>query len=333
MDMHRARICRLFALALAFGAAGALAQSAAGNWPQRPVRLIVPYAPGGATDITARHLANRLNELTGQSVVVDNRPGGSGIIALEMASKATADGYTLMVGNVSTNAINETTFAHQMKFKPSQTLTGVTNLIELPHIFAGNPAIPAANVRELIGWAKSGGAGKVNFGSSGIGSYPHLDGVRLARAGGFNATHIPYKGGAGQMLTGLAGGEVHYMLINLASSLPFLQQGRIKALAAVTEQRLPQLPDVPTMAELGHPGIGTNAWNGLFAPAGVPKPVLAQIHGRVYALMEAQQMKDTLAKSFMTVVVNKSAADFDAFVRREVEKWGKVVRENNIKVE
>ena len=311
----------------------ALAQGTGDAWPVRPVRIIVPYAPGGATDITARHVANRLNELTGQPIVIDNRAGASGIIAIELASKASADGSTLLIGNVSTNAINETTFASQLKIKPSQGLTGVTNLIELPHIFAGNNAVPAANMREFIAWAKSQPPGKINFGSSGIGSYPHLDGVRLTKAGGFTAVHVPYKGGAGQMLTGLAGGEVQVMLINLASSLSFVQSGRIKALAAVTEQRIPQLPNVPTMAEMGMPGIGTNAWNGMFAPAGIPKPMLAQIHARVVSLMENPQMKETLAKSFMTVVVDKTPADFDKFVRAEIEKWGRVVRENNIKVE
>jgi tripartite-type tricarboxylate transporter receptor subunit TctC len=311
----------------------ATGHAAADSWPARPIRIIVPYAPGGATDITARHFANRLNELTGQPVVVDNRAGASGIIAIELAAKSTADGYTLLVGNVSTNAINETTFASQLKVKPSHALTGVSNLIELPHIFAANNAVPASNMREFVAWAKSLPAGKINFGSSGVGSYPHLDGVRLAKAGGFSATHIPYKGGAGQMLTGLAGGEVQVMLINLASSLSFVQAGRIKALAVVPAQRLPQLPNVPTMAEMGLPGIGTNAWNGLFAPAAVPKPVLAQIHARVLSLMQAPQMKETLAKSFMTVVVDKSPADFDKFVRAEVEKWGRVVRENNIRVE
>lgn len=321
------------AAVLGMSATVPVAAQGTGEWPQRPVRILVPYAPGGATDITARHFANRLNELTGQPVVVDNRAGGSGIIALETAAKASPDGYTLLVGNVSTNAINETTFASQMKFKPSQALTGVSNLIELPHMFVGNNAVPATNMREFVAWAKAQPAGKINFGSSGVGSYPHLDGVRLARAGGFNATHIPYKGGAAQMLPGIAGGEVQYMLINLASGLPFVQAGRMKAIAATTANRLPQLPNVPTMAEMGYAGIGTNAWNGMFAPAGVPKPILAQIHARVAALMEAAQMKETLAKSFMTVVVDKSPADFDKFVRAEVEKWAKVVRENNIKVE
>ena len=314
-------------------ASSVVGQGTGEAWPNRPVRIIVPYAPGGATDITARHFANRLNELTGHPVVIDNRAGASGIIAIELAAKASADGSTLLVGNVSTNAINETTFAHQLKVKPSQGLVGVTNLIELPHIFAGNNAVPANNMREFFAWAKSQPPGKINFGSSGIGSYPHLDGVRLTKAGGFSAVHVPYKGGAGQMLTGLAGGEVQVMLINLASSLSFVQSGRIKALAAVPEQRIPQLPNVPTMAEMGFPGVGTNAWNGMFAPAGIPKALLAQIHARVVALMENPQMKETLAKSFMTVVVDKSPADFDRFVRAEIDKWGKVVRENNIKVE
>lgn len=320
-------------LVAALGVGAAVPAAGQGEaWPTRPVRIIVPYAPGGATDITARHVANRLNEVTGQPVVVDNRAGASGIIAIELAAKSSADGYILLVGNVSTNAINETTFAHQLKIKPSQALTGVTNLIELPHMFVAPSAVPAKNMREFVAWAKTQ-PGKVNFGSSGIGSYPHLDGVRLARAAGFEATHIPYKGGAAQMLPGIAGGEVQYMLINLASGLPFVQGGRIKALAVTTDKRLTHLPDVPTMAEMGLPGIGTNAWNGMFAPAGVPKAVLNQIHARVKSLMEASQMRETLARSFMSVVVNESPAAFDKFVRAEVEKWGKVVRDNNIKVE
>jgi tripartite-type tricarboxylate transporter receptor subunit TctC len=320
-------------LVAALGVGAAVPAAGQGEaWPARPVRIIVPYAPGGATDITARHVANRLNEITGQPVVVDNRAGASGIIAIELAAKSSADGYTLLVGNVSTNAINETTFAHQLKIKPSQALTGVTNLIELPHMFVAPSTVPAKNMREFVAWAKTQ-PGKVNFGSSGVGSYPHLDGVRLARAAGFEATHIPYKGGAAQMLPGIAAGEVQYMLINLASGLPFVQSGRIKALASTTDKRLTQLPDVPTMAEMGLPGIGTNAWNGMFAPAAVPKAVLTRIHARVKSLMEAPQMRETLAKSFMTVVVNDSPAAFDKFVRAEVEKWGKVVRENNIKVE
>jgi tripartite-type tricarboxylate transporter receptor subunit TctC len=319
--------------ALASSAALPAASQGQGEaWPTRPVRVLVPYAPGGATDITARHVANRLTEITGQPVVVDNRAGASGTIAIDLAAKSTADGYTLLVGNVSTNAINETIFAHQLKVKPSQALTGVTNLIELPHMFVAPSTLPVNNMKEFVSWAKTQ-TGKVNFGSSGVGSYPHLDGVRLARAGGFQATHVPYKGGAAQMLPGIAAGEVQYMLINLASGLSFVQNGRIKALAVTTDKRLSQLPSVPTMAESGLPGIGTNAWNGMFAPAGVPKTVLTQIHARVKALMEAPQMRETLSKSFMSVVVNDSPEAFDKFVRDEVEKWGKVVRENNIKVE
>lgn len=326
------KMVAFLAAALSAGAVVAAASETVG-WPNRPVRIIVPYAPGGATDITARHVANRLNETTGQPIVVDNRAGASGIIAIELAAKSTPDGYTLLVGNVSTNAINETTFAGRLKVKPSQALAGVTNLIELPHMFVASNQVPVRNMREFVDWAKKQPPRSVNFGSSGIGSYPHLDGVRLGRAAGFEATHIPYKGGAAQMLPGIAGNEVQYMLINLASGLPFVQAGRIKAIAATTEKRLPQLPDVPTMAEAGLSGIGTNAWNGMFAPAGVPKPVLAQIHARVKSLMEAPEMRAALAKSFMTVVVNDSPAAFDVFVRDEVQKWGKVVRENNIKVE
>src|SRR5690606_37253918 len=219
VSMRTGNAAIVLAAALGVGAAAPATAAQGDAWPARPVRIIVPYAPGGATDITARHVANRLHELTGQPIVVDNRAGASGIIAIDLAAKSTADGYTLFVGNVSTNAINETTFASRFKVKPSQALTGVTNLIELPHMFVANGTVPASNMRDFVAWAKKQPAGKVTYGSSGVGSYPHLDGVRLAQAGGFQATHVPYKGGAAQMLPGIASGEVHYMLINLASGL------------------------------------------------------------------------------------------------------------------
>lgn len=312
-------------------AAGALAQKP-GSFPQRPVRLLVPYAPGGATDITARQLAAKLNETWGQGVIVENRSGASGNIALELASRATPDGYTLFVGNVSTNAINETTFAKTLAIRPSRDLAGVTNLIELPHLFVASTAIPGSTLREFVDHVKRTGA-KLNYGSAGIGSYPHLDGVRFLKAAGIDMTHVPYKGGAGQMIPAIMGNEVQFMFINLASSLPNIRAGRIKPLATSWPTRRPELPDVQTVAEAGFPGIGTNAWNGLFAPASVPKPLLDQIHATVVKIMESPEMRESLAKQFMQVVVNKSPAEFQNFVQEEVKKWGKVVIENNIKVE
>jgi len=309
---------------------GASAQQA-GSFPSKPVRLIVPYAPGGATDITARQLQAKIGETWGQPVIVDNRAGASGNIALELAAKSAPDGYTLFVGNVSTNAINETTFK-SLKVKPSRDLTGVTNLIQLPHLWVVNPGIPASTLKELVAHVKKT-AVRLNYGSAGVGAYPHLDAVKFLRIAGIEMTHVPYKGGAGQMIPAIMGNEVQFMFINMASSLPHIRTGRIKALAVTTPERRPELPSVPTTAESGFPGVGTNAWNGLFAPAGMPQPLLKRIHMDVVKIMESPEMKASLAKVFMSVVVNKSPEEFQQFVLQEIKDWGKIVVENNIKVE
>jgi len=304
---------------------------AAEKYPARPVRIIVPYAPGGATDITARQLQTKVSELWGQPVIVDNRSGASGNIALELAARSASDGYTLFIGNVSTNAINETTFS-ALKIRPSRDLTGVTNLIELPHLWVVNPGVPAGTLKELVDHVKKTGV-RLNYGSAGVGAYPHLDAVKFLKTAGIEMTHVPYKGGAAQMIPAIMGNEVQFMFINMASSLPHIRTGRIKPLAITTAERRPELPNVPTTAESGFPGYGTNAWNGLFAPAAMPKPLLNRIHADVVKVMESPAMKESLAKVFMTVVVNRSPAEFQQFVLQEVKKWGKVVIENNIKAE
>ena len=318
----------LLVAALALGSWPALA---AEKFPSRPVRLIVPYAPGGATDITARLLQQGISELWGQPVIVDNRAGASGTIAIELAAKAPPDGYTLQVGNVSTNAINETTFA-SLKVKPSRDLTGVTNLIQLPHLWVVSNAVSASTLKDFADYGRKAG-GKVNYGSAGVGSYPHLDAVKLLKHMGVQATHVPYKGGAAQMLPAIMGNEIQFMFINLASSLPHIKAGRFKPLATTWPTRRPELPNVQTTAEAGYPGFGTNAWNGLFAPAGIPKPLLKQIHSDVLKVMETSATKDALAKVFMTGVVNRTPEEFQRFVVDEIKIWGKVVIDNNIKVE
>lgn len=316
---------------LALGLIGTGAYSAE-TFPTRPVRVLVPYSPGGATDITARQLAEGLTKAWGQQVIVDNRAGASGNIALELAARATPDGYTLFVGNVSTNAINETTFAKVLKIKPSRDLTGVTNLIELPHLWAASTAASGNNLKEFVQQVKASGT-RINYGSAGVGSYPHLDALVFLKTAGLQATHVPYKGGAGQMIPAIMGNEIQFMLINLASSLSNIKAGRIKALAITTAERHPELPNVPTTAEMGYAGMGTNAWNALFAPAKLPKPMLNRIHADVIKVMVSPEMKGALSKRFMSVVVNRTPAEFNEFVRGEVKKWGKIVTDNNITVE
>ena len=301
-------------------------------YPSRPVRMLIPYAPGGATDIIARDIQPKLQDALGQPFVVDNRPGASGNIALDAAAKAAPDGYTLLVGNVSTNAINETTFAEVLQVKPSRDLVGVTKLVEVPHVLVAAMSFPPNNVAEAIAWAKRN-PGKVNYASAGIGTYPHLDMLRFAKAAGIEVVHIPYKGGAAQMLPALLSGEVQLSFINLSSTIEAIRAGRLKALATTMPTRVPELPSVPTMAEQGFPGIGTNAWQGLFAPAATPKPVLDKLHATVAKVLATPEMKELLAKQLMTVAVSPSPQEFTDEVRAETKVWAEVVKENKVKID
>src|SRR3954451_4250249 len=298
------------------------------DYPAKPVRILVPYGPGGATDIIARIVAVRLTESLGQSFIVENRPGANGNLALEAAAKATPDGYTLLVGNVSTNAINESIYAGQLTIRPSRDLVAITKLVEIPHIVVASANLPVKNIAELVALAKKE-PGKINFASVGMGSYPHLDMERFMQASGTEMTHVPYKGGAGQAIPAMVAGEVQVAFFNMASLLPHIKSGRLKALAAVPAQRLPELPDVPTLAEQGFAGIGTNAWQGLFAPVATPKPIVDKLYAAVSAVLA--RGKAGLADKMMAVEVSPSPAEFTAQVRRETQAWSDLVREAKIK--
>lgn len=306
------------------------AQSAA-DYPSRTVKILVPYAPGGVTDIIARHIAPKLQEALGQAFVVENKPGASGNIALEAAAAAPPDGYTLFIGNVTTNAINETTFADKLQIKPSRALVGISRLVDTPHMVVANPGFPANNIAELVAWARKN-PGKLNYASAGIGSYPHLDFLKFAKATGIEATHIPYKNGAGAMVPALMSGEVQVAFINLASTSPQIKAGRLKALATSMPQRVPELPDVPTMTEQGYPGIGTNAWQGMFAPAATPKPIVDKLHDAVVQVLNNPEMKAMLAKQLMAVNTSASSQEWTDQVRAETQSWADFIHENKIKV-
>ena len=302
------------------------------DYPAKPVRVLVPYGPGGATDIIARIVAQRLGESFGQSFVVENRPGANGNLALEAAAKAPADGYTLLVGNVSTNAINENIYKESLTIRPSRDLAGIAKLVEIPHIVVASAKLPANNIAELIALAKKE-PGKINYASVGLGSYPHLDMERFMKAAGVQFVHVPYKGGAGQAIPAMVAGEVQLAFFNMASLLPHIKSGRLKALAAIPTERLPELPQVPTLTEQGFPGIGTNAWQGMFAPAATPKAVLDKLHGSVVAVLTKPETKEGLAKQMMAVEVSKSPQAFTEEVRRETQAWGDFLREAQIKIE
>jgi tripartite-type tricarboxylate transporter receptor subunit TctC len=308
------------------------AAAQAESYPSRPVKILVPYAPGGATDIIARIVAAKLTESFGQSVLVENRPGASGNIALEAVAKAPADGYTLLVGNVSTNTINENTFVQQLQIKPSRDLVGVAKLVEIPHIIAATASFPGNSVADLIALAKKD-PGKINYASAGLGSYPHLDMEKLQKAAGIKLTHIPYKGGAGQMIPAIIAGEAPVAFLNLSSALPHVRAGKMKALATTAPARLAELPNVATMAEQGYPGIGTNAWQGMFAPAATPKAVVDKLYQSIVAILSNSEMKERLTKQMLDVTLSASPAQFQQLVEKETRAWGDFLREANIKIE
>jgi tripartite-type tricarboxylate transporter receptor subunit TctC len=320
---------RLSALLFCMLAVPAMAQE---HYPNRPVKMLVPYGPGGATDIIARIVAQHLTSELKESFIVENKPGANGNIALEAVAKAAPDGYTLLVGNVSTNAINENIYASTLTIKPSRDLVGIAKLVEIPHIVVAPASLPANNIAELIALAKKE-PGKLNFASVGIGSYPHLDMERFEKAAGVQLTHVPYKGGAGQAIPAMIAGEVQVAFFNMASLLPHIKSGRLKALAAVPAQRIPELPNVPTLAEQGFPGIGTNAWQGMFAPAATPKPVVDALHRAVFAVLSKPETKDGLAKQMMSVEVSKSPQEFTDLVRRETAAWGEFLRSARIQID
>ncbi len=321
----------LFSVALAASALPAAGQGA-DQYPSRPVKILVPYAPGGATDIIARHLANKLNEVMGQSFIVENKPGASGNIALDFVAKAAPDGYTLFVGNVSTNTINENLFAKTLQSKPSRDLVAITKLVEIPHIVAVNPSFPANNIAEAIDLARKN-PGKFNYSSAGLGSYPQLDMMKLLKAAGVEMTHVPYKGGAGQMVPSLITGETQIAFINLSSTIEHIKAGKMRAIATTAPTRVPELPNVATMAEQGYAGIGTNAWQALFAPAATPKPIVDKLFNAAAGVLNRPEMKEMLARQMLTVTVSRSPQEFAELVQKETQAWGDFIRANKISVD
>ena len=305
------------------------AQPPAQEYPNRPIRLLIPFAPGGATDIVARILAPKLYERLGQQIVVDNRSGAAGNIAVELVATAQHDGYTLLVGNISTNSINPILFGAKMKASALKDLTGVTLLASIPNAILGGPKMPAT-FKEAIAYVKER-PGQLNY-SAPLGSYSHLDMLALTAAAGLKMTHIPSKG-AGETLPLLMRGETHFTESNIASNIGPIRTGQIKAYAVTSEKRVPELPDVPTLAEAGFPGIGSMNWNGLFAPAKTPRPVMDKLFAAVVVVMREPEMQDFLAKRSIPPVLSASPAEFNAYVISENRRWAKIITDNNVKID
>jgi tripartite-type tricarboxylate transporter receptor subunit TctC len=318
--MKRLSLLLLTAACLVFSLAGASAQD---KYPSRPVKVIVPYAPGGATDIVARIVGDEFQKATGQPFVVLNKPGAFGMLAIDEMVKSAPDGYTLMLGNVSTNAITPIIYAKKMSADYAKSVVAVSNLIDVPAFLLVTTAndFPPKTVAELIDYAKKN-PGKVSYGTVGIGSYPHYDMAYFAkRAGDLDMTALPNKNGAAGVIQDMLRGDVHAAFLNVASSAGMVQSGKFRPLAVVSRERLPEYPNVPTMKEAGFADVGTVAWNGLFAPAATPKPVLEALFAAVTKALNSPEAKEKLGKQNFNVVPSKSLADANAWLAGEMKHW------------
>jgi len=321
----------LFAAALWATLGGpAAAQQESQGWPSKPVRLVVPFTLGGATDIVARLLAPALGEVLGQPFIIENRPGAAGNIGVEVVVRSPPDGLAVLVGNISTNAINPTGFAKTLKFNALKDLTGVTLIASVPTVMVAGAQLPPNSLKELIEYARAR-PGELNF-SNPIGGYSHLDTLDLAARTGIKVVHVPSKG-AGTAVTPLLTGEIHFSFLTMSAVVPYIRSGKLKAYATTAPQRLPELPDVPTMAEAGFPGIGSVNWNGFFMQAKTPRPIVSRMYAATVQVMQRPQIKLAFANSFVPVTLSKSPEEFQQFVEAEAQRWARIVKEHNVRME
>lgn len=318
------RIARWLALPVAAWIAFA---SHAQTYPAKPVRIIVPFSPGGATDIVTRLLAQKLAVTWGEQVVADNRAGASGNIGAEVAAKAPPDGYTLFMTSGSVIAANQHMF-RKLNWNPEKDLVAITNVASGPQIIATHPSVPAKSVKELIALAKAN-PGALTFGSAGVGTQTHLAAENFIFTAGINATHVPYKGEAPAMVD-LIAGQIVFLTPNLSAAIGYVQQDRLRALGVTSRQRVPQLKDVPAVAET-LPGFENLGWFGLMAPTGTPAAVIDKVYRDTVEALAAEDLRKRFEGLGMAPVGN-APADFARAIREESERWAKIIRARKLEV-
>jgi tripartite-type tricarboxylate transporter receptor subunit TctC len=309
-------------------AAPALAQGA--DWaPARGMRIVVPFPPGGSTDLLARRLAEHLTTSLGQTVIVENRPGAGGTVGADMVAKSAPDGHTLLMGVTGSNAIAGSLFRN-LPYDPVRSFAPVSRVVSAPLVLVVTASHPARDMAGYIAAAKAA-PGTIGYATPGNGTSMHLTGVMFAQATGTQLQHVPYRGSA-QAITDLISGQVPSAFADVLVALPHIEADKIRALAVSSSARHPQLPDVPTMQEAGLAGFEATSWQGIFAPAGTPPAALARLQGEIAKAMAAPDIRDTFAERGF-LVESTSPADFAGFVAREVAKWGEVVRAGNVRID
>jgi tripartite-type tricarboxylate transporter receptor subunit TctC len=326
------RLCTLLMLAcgLALAATSAGAQD---KYPSKPVKIVVPYAPGGATDIVARIVGEQLRDILGQAFYVENKPGAYGILAIEEMARANPDGYTLMVGNVSTNAITPVLFPAKFKIDYEKDVVPVMRMVDIPaFLLVTTVNFTPRTVHELIAYVKKN-PNKVRYGTVGIGSYPHYDMAYFAkRAGDLDMIGIPNRNGASGVIIDMATGDTQTAFLNVASTAGMITAGKIKPIALVNNARLPEYPDVPTMREVGYPDVGTSAWQAMFAPAGTPKDILETLRVASIKAMQTPAAQKAFKEQNFNVVPSASIDEAKTWAAGELATWRKITQEVKIDV-
>lgn len=309
------------------GAAGT--QSTAQDYPNRPVRWIVPFAPAGPTDLMSRAVAEKLTQRLGQQFVVDNRSGAGGNIGAEVVARSAPDGYTLMIGHVGTHAVNVTLYP-KIGFDPVRDFTAITLIATLPLALVIHPAVPAKDVKELIAYAKTR-PGQLNFASAGNGGPTHLTGELLKTSAGIDIVHVPYKGNAAALLD-LTAGRVQMMFSNMLTAMPHVRAGKLRAIGLSSTRRSPQAPELPTIAESGVPGFSSVPWYGVLGPAGLPQAIVSKLNSEITRALAQPDMQERFVAQGIDLQ-STTPEQFAALIKSEVVKWRKVVRDAGAKVD
>ena len=302
---------------------------AAQAYPARPIRFIVPFAPGGSTDTLARTLSTKLGEALGQQVVVDNRAGGNGNIGTDLVAHALPDGYTILLGYIANLAIGPSLYA-KLPYDPVKDFAPITQLAVAPNILVVHPSVPVKNFREFIAYAQANPA-RINFASAAVASPGHLSGELLNLAAGIHMQHVPYKG-SGQAVVDLVGGQVQAMVSGMSSVMPHIKAGRLRPLAVTGSQRSPAVPDLPTIAESGFPRFEATAWYGVLAPAGTPPAIVTRLHDEIVRALKMPAVRERLEYVGFEIVGGTPAA-FGAYIKSEIKKWAPVVKAAGAKPE
>ncbi len=319
----RYRIITFTALMLCLPAGVVTAQN---GYPQKPIRFIIPFAPGGAGDFVGRIVASKLAETLGQSFVVDNRPGASGLIGVEAGAISKPDGYTMVLGNNGAIVISPAVYTTS-SVKPVRDLAAISQIVDVPSVLVVHPSLPVKTVRELIALAKQQ-PGKLNFGSPGSASGNRLEMEVFKKNAGIEMAHIPYKGGAGPAVGALVSGETQLMFTTLSSVVQFVNAGRLRGLTVTSPARVAVLPTVPTTTELGLTELVGGSWQGLFFPKDTPTAIIDRVFAATQKVMTDNEVKQRLAAGGVEVVVSASPIEYARYVAREAEKWEKAVRES-----